>query len=83
MQEHAEQKTNAVKAAFTAKGLYPHEKWEQLENGIYIAKSRMPRSARQLNILDVEMYHARFLVSRGSIVYSWRGFNTPPLWVVL
>ena len=69
MQEHTEQKTNAEKAAFTAKGLYPHEKWELLENGIYIAKSRIPRSARQLNILDVELYHARFLVNRGSIVY--------------
>jgi hypothetical protein len=32
--------------------LYPNEKWEPLENGIFVAKSRMPRSAEQMNILE-------------------------------
>lgn len=49
--------------------LYPHEKWEPLENGIFIAKSRMPRSAEQINTLEKELRQARVLVERGRIVY--------------
>jgi len=60
---------NAVKANETAKTLYPHEKWEVLEAGILIAKSRMPRSAEQINILEKELRQARILVDRGSTVY--------------
>ena len=63
------QEKNAKKTELVAKGLYPHEKWELLENGIYIAKSRMPRSAEQINVLDKELEQARILVSRGSTVY--------------
>ena len=48
------QEKNAEKTELVARGLYPHEKWELLENGIYIAKSRMPRSADQINVLDKE-----------------------------
>ena len=44
MQEQTKQKINAEKAALIVKSLYPDEKWELLENGIFIAKSRMPRS---------------------------------------
>ncbi|MCL1836596.1 MAG: hypothetical protein FWG46_03515, partial [Treponema sp.] len=57
-------------------GLYPHEKWELLENSIYIAKSRMPRSAEQIHILDKELRQCRILVDRGSIVYLLP--ETPP-----
>ena len=63
------QEKNAEKTELVAKGLYPHEKWELLENGIYIAKSRMPRSADQINVLDKELRQARILVERGNIVY--------------
>ena len=69
MQKHSKQKINAEKEALTAKGLYPHEKWEFLENGIFIAKSRMPRSAEQINILEKELEQARILVNHGSTVY--------------
>ena len=69
MREHIEQKTNAEKTALIAKVLYPYEKWELLENGIYIAKSRMPRSAEQINVLEKELEQARILVTHGSTVY--------------
>jgi hypothetical protein len=39
---------NAEKSLALAKELYPHEKWEQVENGIFIAKRRFPRSADQM-----------------------------------
>jgi len=57
---------NAEKTNNTAINLYPHEKWEILENGIFIAKSRMPRSAEQIHILEKELQQARILVERGS-----------------
>ena len=69
MQETGKQQNNAEKAKQTAKDLYPHEKWEPLEHGIFIAKSRMPRSAEQINILEKELQQARILVERGSTVY--------------
>lgn len=60
---------NAAKAREVVKGLYPHEKWEVLEAGVIIAKSRMPRSADQINTLEKELRQARILVERGSTVY--------------
>jgi hypothetical protein len=60
---------NVQKAKEAAEGLYPHEKWEVLEAGIFIAKSRMPRSAEQINVLEKELRQARILVERGSAVY--------------
>jgi hypothetical protein len=60
---------NAEKARQAAIDLYPHEKWELLENGIFIAKSRIPRSAEQIHILEKELQQARILVERGSTVY--------------
>jgi hypothetical protein len=69
MQDSMKQQSNAEKALQTANGLYPHEKWEALEAGIFIAKSRMPRSAEQIKTLEKELRQARVLVDRGSIVY--------------
>ena len=69
MQESSKQQNNAEKARQAAIGLYPHEKWEILEKGIFIAKSRMPRSAEQINVLEKELRQARILVLRGSAVY--------------
>jgi len=64
-----EQQLNMEKALQKANVFYPHEKWDILETGIYIAKSRMPRSAEQIKTLDKEIQQARILVERGSIVY--------------
>jgi hypothetical protein len=67
--EDQRREDNARKAKGAAEGLYPREKWEVLETGIYIAKSRMPRSAEQINVLEKELRQARILVDRGSTVY--------------
>jgi len=69
MQKNKKYKENANKAYEFAKKLYPHEKWDVLEAGIFIAKSRMPRSAEQINVLEKELRQARILVKRGSTVY--------------
>jgi hypothetical protein len=69
MQEIKNRQENANKASELANNLYPHEKWEVLEAGIFIAKSRMPRSAEQINVLEKELQQARILVDRGSTVY--------------
>jgi len=59
----------ASKADELARKLYPYEKWESLEAGIFIAKSRMPRSAEQINVLEKELRQARILADRGSTIY--------------
>jgi hypothetical protein len=41
---------NAKKAKEAAERLYPREKWEPLEAGIFISKNRMPRSAEQIKV---------------------------------
>jgi hypothetical protein len=69
MQETLKYDKNAIKTSDLARNLYPNEKWEPLEKGIYIAKSRMPRSAEQINILEKELRQARILVDRGSSIY--------------
>jgi len=69
MPETVKRQENAIKADEAAKNLYPHEKWEILEAGIFIAKSRMPRSAEQINVLEKELRQARILVDRESTVY--------------
>ena len=60
---------NAQKAKEVAEGLHPREKWEVLEARIYIAKSRMPRSAEQIKVLEKELRQARILAERGSTIY--------------
>jgi hypothetical protein len=69
MQENIKRQENAAKASELARTLYPHEKWEVLEAGIFIAKSRMPRSVEQIHILEKELRQARILADRGSTVY--------------
>jgi hypothetical protein len=68
-QEAKRRRENAQKAKEAAKDLYPREKWEPLENGVFIAKSRRPRSTEQIHILEKELQQARILVERGSTVY--------------
>jgi hypothetical protein len=67
--EDQRQESNAQKAKKAAESLYPYEKWETLEDGIFIAKTRMPRSAEQINVLEKELRQARILTARGSTVY--------------
>jgi hypothetical protein len=69
MQEVIKRQEKANKAYELAMTLYPHEKWEVLEAGIFIAKNRMPRSAEQINVLEKELRQARVLADRGSTVY--------------
>ena len=69
MQETKKRQNNAEKARQAAMDLYPREKWGMLENGIFISKSRMPRSAEQIHILEKELHQARILVERGSTIY--------------
>ena len=69
MKDTNTQQQKAEKTGETAKRLYPLEKFEIIENGIFIAKSRMPRSAEQVNVLEKELRQARILVGRGSTVY--------------
>jgi len=69
LKEDLKRQENANKAYELAMTLYPHEKWEVLEAGIFIAKNRMPRSAEQINVLEKELRQARVLVDRGSTVY--------------
>jgi len=69
MLENNKKLLNAKKAYQAANILYPHEKWELLEAGIFIAKSRMPRSAEQINTLEKELRQARVLIERGSTIY--------------
>jgi len=76
MQE-AEHQENAEKTIQAAIGLYPLEKWELLEKGLFIAKSRMPRSAEQINTLEKELRQARILVDRGSTVFLLPEMSQP------
>jgi len=69
MLENNKKLINAKKTLQAANILYPNEKWEMLEAGIFIAKSRMPRSAEQINTLEKELRQARVLVERGSVIY--------------
>jgi hypothetical protein len=59
---------NAKKAKEAAERLYPREKWEPLEAGIFISKTRMPRSVEQIKVLEKELKQAIILVERGSTV---------------
>jgi hypothetical protein len=68
-QEIKRREENARKAREAAEGLYPREKWEPLEAGIFISKTRMPRSAEQIKVLEKELKQAIILVERGSTVY--------------
>ena len=77
MQDRNEQQINEKKAFQSANALFPHEKWETLEAGIFISKSRIPRSAEQINTLEKELRQARILVARGSTVYLLPEYSSP------
>jgi len=60
---------NSQKAREKAQQLFPEEIWDKLEKGIFIAKSRMPKSKNQKQTLEKELIQARILAEHGSTIY--------------
>jgi hypothetical protein len=63
-EENAAQRTRELAAI-----LYPLETWLQLEERIFTAASRQPRSKNQELVLKKELVQARILTAQGSTVY--------------
>jgi hypothetical protein len=61
--------TKAETAQHKAQELYPDEFWLDLEDGIFIATGRTPKSNNQRKDLQKELVIARHLVRLGSVVY--------------
>jgi len=57
---------NAQKLAFN---LFPNEKWISINQHIFMAASRAPRSDRQSEILNQELAQSRILATLGHAVY--------------
>jgi hypothetical protein len=60
---------NAINAQKLAFSLFPNEQWIGIDQHIFIAASRAPRSDRQSEILDQELSQARILAALGHTVY--------------
>ena len=60
---------NAEKARRTAVDLFPNESWLELEECIFIATGRTPKSNNQRKDLQKELVIARHLTRLGSVVY--------------
>lgn len=67
--EPGRQAARAQKAREQATRLYPNEKWNEYAPGIYIAESRMPKSAEQVKTLEKELAQAQILAAMGHTVY--------------
>jgi len=61
--------TNAQKSRELAFQLFPNEQWIGIDQHIFMAASRAPRSNRQSEILDHELAQARILAALGHTVY--------------
>jgi hypothetical protein len=57
---------NAQELAFS---LFPDEQWVNIDQRIFMAASRAPRSDRQAEILNQELSQARILATLGHIVF--------------
>jgi hypothetical protein len=57
---------NAQKLAFS---MFPNEQWIGIDQHIFMAASRAPRSGRQSEILDQELAQARVLAALGHTIY--------------
>jgi len=57
---------NTQKLAFR---LFPNEQWIGIDQHIFMAASRAPRSGRQSEILDQELAQARILTTLGHTIY--------------
>jgi hypothetical protein len=64
-----EREQNAKKAQEAARALFPLEKWDAFGGAIFIAKSRLPKSAEELSVLEKEIAQATILADRGSTIY--------------
>jgi hypothetical protein len=59
----------ALRARDKAAILFPDETWREIEERIFIAGSREPRSNGQRKTLNKELMQARILTAQGSAVY--------------
>jgi hypothetical protein len=64
-----EQAAKAQKAREKAASLYPNETWGELEDHIFIARAREPKSNNQKRDLEKELVQSRILTAMGSTVY--------------
>jgi hypothetical protein len=60
---------NAKNAAEQAFRLFPNEQWIGIDQHIFMAASRAPRSGRQSEILEQELSQARILAALGHTVF--------------
>ena len=60
---------NAENAQRLASSLFPNEQWIGIDQYIFMAASRAPRSDRQSEILAQELSQARILAAFGHAVY--------------
>jgi hypothetical protein len=64
---------NAKKVAFR---LFPNEQWIGINQHIFMAASRAPRSDKQTEILDQELAQSRILAALGHTVYLLPEFGS-------
>jgi len=67
--ETAQISKNAQNAQELAFRLFPNEQWISIDQHIFMAASRAPRSSRQSEILDRELAQSRILAGMGHTVY--------------
>jgi hypothetical protein len=60
---------NAKNASEQAFRLFPNEQWIGIDQHIFMAASRAPRSGRQSEILEQELSQARILAALGHTIY--------------
>ena len=60
---------NAKNAQMLAFSLFPNEQWIGIDQRVFMAASRAPRSGRQTEILNQELSQARILAALGHAVY--------------
>ena len=60
---------NAINTQKLAFRLFPNEQWIGIDQHIFMAASRAPRSGRQSEILEQELSQARILVALGHTIY--------------
>ena len=60
---------NAQNARELAFRLFPNEQWISIDQHIFMAASRAPRSDKQTEILDQELAQSRILAALGHTVY--------------
>jgi hypothetical protein len=68
-EEPSGQASRAQRARDKAASLFPLETWREIEERIFIACGREPRSNGQRKTLKKELIQARILSAQGSVVY--------------